>query len=481
MSHATCCCLGRVLCFLAGDGNTVAVLFVFFISTQLACSGDTMRIDRKRSSIGRPGMGMPLLLAVFLAGCSQQTSHNGKTTGEWIDQLAKSANRNQARDGESASSDRARFEAKEARDALAEIEPDPSAIEKLFDSLRWPEVFSLLDRFTAEDCASVAPFLSSQLEEKAPLKRTYALRLLGRAGHLAESHVDSVIDGVENEKVVAIRTLAIEATAKMGDESKVLPVLHRLLDDPETGIRAAAIRGLGDVGPAASGELEFLLSGLEVGSNEDSSEPKLKEEDPACQVAIAYALGGIGQASQKAVDSVYRLILITKQYTGSTLDANLATIVRAIHDLGADKQTVADALVLSLMRRQIVARDAARKNNKIEMSDAGLNELLDEIGPAIVVELADIAENGGPVLRVTEISDGFGESSRLFSTTAGRSGGINSRSWAIWQLSSLGSKAKSAIPQLVRIYESGHEVLGPKAEAAIKQIDPTALEDTQKD
>ncbi|MDD4785842.1 MAG: HEAT repeat domain-containing protein [Pirellulales bacterium] len=174
------------------------------------------------------------------------------------------------------------------------------------------------------DAAAAVPALIGLLKAASADVRAHAAETLGAIGASARPAAEELAGLAGGDADPMVRREAIEALASIRPGPKVmLPVLARLLKDPDPAVRARVLGAVADQGIAAK---ELLLSALEnketaywaslvvseLGPQIPEAVPALVKlldsEDPAMRREAALALAAIGEAATAALPGLESMI-----------------------------------------------------------------------------------------------------------------------------------------------------------------------------
>lgn len=152
---------------------------------------------------------------------------------------------------------------------------------------------TVVQDFEKDNLRQLLPTLADLLKaDKSPLVRAAAATALGKAGDVAKSVVNGVIDAFKDPDV-NVRAAAAEAVGRIGEEGKAgVPGLIELLKDTDSAVRLAAVFSLGRIGPdgtTALGQLSTLLA---------------SDADANVRKEIARSIGILGIDAKSAVPAL---------------------------------------------------------------------------------------------------------------------------------------------------------------------------------
>jgi HEAT repeat protein len=127
---------------------------------------------------------------------------------------------------------------------------------------------------------ALAPPLLECARDDNGTVRYFALEALGVIGNDSPETVEFLIEGIKNEDIgIGEKTSMAGALVNIG--KPVVPLVIKLLDNPNDDVRSLALRVLGNIGPEADEAIPFLLN-------------KIKDRDKMIALAAGQALAHIG-------------------------------------------------------------------------------------------------------------------------------------------------------------------------------------------
>lgn len=310
------------------------------------------------------------------------------------------------------------------------------------------------------DAAPAVGVLTAALDSKQDKLQEQAARALGAIGPAAKSAVPA-LKGLLASKLPGVRANAADALGMLGDlAAPAVPELTKTLSDSDATVRREAAQALAGIGPSAKDAVPALIKALH-------------DEQGAVTVNAAEALGRIGPASVPA------LIDALKDEKGRHL------AVMILSNIGPDAKDATGALLQQLKDKNVeVRREALIALAQIGPGAAAatptlLSELKDEkseVRPGAAYALVKIGAKKEvvPILAKT-IQDSKNKLLRevsawgLITLEPGNADYAKmslpliidglSHEWdlvrleSVTALSSLGSGARAAVPELVKLLD----------------------------
>jgi CHAT domain-containing protein/tetratricopeptide (TPR) repeat protein len=343
---------------------------------------------------------------------------------------------------------------------------------------------------------TAVPGLTKALKDKDGKVRETVAGILGDNGARAKDALPALTEALKDE-VLAVRLGVMVALCKIdrAQAKELVPRLGTMVADKDAETREAAIKALGDIGPAA--ELAIPALGEALKNKErltclhatfalarigPAAVPVLSEAltlpDADVRKSVMDALGEIGPQARAAVPPL----------RDALTDPDLVTRVHAAAALGRIDPTVPiDALVADLVKD-------LRDPDKDVSSRAA--DYVGQIGPtarAAVPALVEILKKGSPALRekAVEALDRIGPAAKeavpaLIEALRDREtdkrlladlprGGLRLLSYRARVASALGSigpDARAAVPALLKVRKDDDMFLANAAYTALDKIDP---------
>jgi HEAT repeat protein len=398
----------------------------------------------------------------------------------------------------------------------AQAPAEESSIADLLAELRSPEQsvrLRAIDTLATRGVKNpeVLAALTARLQDSSPTVRIRAAEALRQRGRSARS-AGAALAEMATDANVQVRRTAVRAIRDIQPDPKVVvPVLTRLVNDPDPAVRVAALdsltaagkgavpqlievlqeqdkaywacQALGEIGPDASAAVPMLTKLLATaGSTElrreaaltlgaigkDASEAApllvktLEDPDYGVRMAAVFAIGRIGPAARSAESSLKRMLAGAQPPLMRTL--TVWALARIKPD---DKQATERATLL------LVESMWSRESRVRQTSIRGLADL--HASPDMLVPtMAKIIEAGPLELRLDalRVLENVGEPAVPTVVRALRLNDVRLRAIAI--LGRLGAKSKAAVEPLTNMALRGDAAARREALLALGAIGPNA-------